>query len=372
MGYWLHQRWKEDTAIDEGTTVRYELPSKGILSSIHLRAQDRRDTTARTTTTAPRLLEDELTKLEIIANGSKVIKSLTCNEALFSNLLDIKRPPYRAYAEGADDINAVNVYLNLGRYPRDPAYGLDCSKYDLLELKITNDATVETSTGWQDTKLDYEIWLEKYVGTLPGRVGYFKTSQKKSYTSSGGSAWDEISLPCLNPYRRLLLRSFLTTKTPGEGISEVVFEVNEGEYTPFFGVPLKMCSDDIKNRGLDSFTNGTIGCYASAAHALTESKIAYPQCCLFEPELAIAAIDWKYNCCHAGKLDYSNAAAITGWAGFLVRGIGYEYSMSVPFDVPDVEESYFPTADLSKIKLKWKETSIEPVISVVLDELVKE
>ncbi|MBA7692765.1 hypothetical protein ES703_101333 [subsurface metagenome] len=152
----------------------------------------------------------------------------------------------------------------------------------------------------------------------------------------------------------------------------MVFEVNEGEYTPFFGVPLRMCSDDIKLRGLNSFTNGTIQLYASATNALTESKIAYPVDALLEPILSISAPVLKFNCTHAGKLDYSETAAIGGQTFFRVDGSGYEYSMSVPFDIPDVEESYFPTADLSKIKLKWKETAQKPVISVVLDELVKE
>lgn len=372
MGYWLHQRWKEDTAIDEGVTDRYELPSKGILSSIHIHAKDERSTTVRDAVTLPKLLEDELTKLEIIANGSKVIKSLTCNEAMFSNLLDFKRPPYRQYTEDAGAINFLNVCLNLGRYPRDPAYGLDCSKYDLLELKITNAATVETKTGWTDAKLDYEIWLDKYVGSLPGRVGYFKTSEKKSYTSSGGSAWDEVPLPCLNPYRRILLRSFLTTKTPGEGISEVVFEINEGEYTPFFGVPLKMCTDDIKNRGLNSYVNGEIQNYASASAALTESKLAYPQSCVFGVILEYGAQTWQFQKYDAGRLKYNNGAATLGETQFRLDGAGYEYSASIPFDLPDLEESYFSTADLSKVKLKWKETAQKPVISVVLDELVKE
>lgn len=372
MGYWLHQLWKEDTGIDEGVTSRYELPSKGILSSIKCRIQAKRHGTARDATTAMSVLDDYITKLEVIANGSKVIKSLTCNEALFSNLLDFKQVPWQQYSELAGDYNIINVFLNFGRYLRDPLFGLDCSKYELLELKITNAVPTTAKVGFTDGSLDYQIWLEKYVGTLPGRVGYFKESEKKSYTSSGGSAWESVDLPCLNPYRRLTLRSWLTSKTIGAGISEVEFEVNEGEYTPHYGVPMKMCADDISMRGLNPIWDGKIYVPATSGHYYTECPFGYPRLgqglgtTVDEPQDT-----WLWGR-DAGRLNISHDGGKEAIAYARMDGMGYKYCMSVPFDIPDVEESYFPTADLSKVKLRWKETAQTPVISVVLDELVKE
>lgn len=372
MGYWLHQLWKEDTGIDESVTSRYELPSKGILSSIKLRIEDKRHATPRTAVDVRSVLDDNITKLEVIANGSKVIKSITCNEALFSNLLDFKQPPWQQYSELASDYNIINPYLNFGRYLRDPLFGLDCSKYDLLELKITNTVPITAKTGFTDGSLNYEVWLEKYVGTLPGRIGYFKTSEKKSYTSSGGSAWDEVVLPCLNPYRRLFIRSWLTTKSIGAGISEVVFEVNEGEYTPFYGVPMDMCVDDIVLRGLDPSWDGKLYMPTTSGHYLTESPFGYPRLgqglgtTVNEPQDT-----WLWGRT-AGRLDLVHDGGVEAIAYTRMDGMGYKYCASIPFDIPDVESEYFPTADLSKVKLKWKETAQTPVISVVLDELVKE
>lgn len=373
MGYWLHQRWKEDTGIDEGVTSRYDLPSKGILSSIKIRAWDERSATARSSTAALDRLNDQITKLEVIANGSEVIKSLTCNEALFSNLLDFKQVPWQQYSELTGDGNLVNAYLNFGRYPRDPSYGLDCSKYDLLELKITNAVSTTVGTGFTDGQLDYEIWIEKYMGGLPGRVGYFKTSEKKSKTSSGGSAGDEVVLPCLNPYRRVFIRSWLTSKTIGAGISEVEFEVNEGESTPFYGTPMKMCVDDISMRGLNPIWDGKIWVPTTISGAYyTECPFGYPrlgQGIGTTVDVPAVLYLWGRN---AGRLNFNHPIAGEAIAYARMDGMGYQYCASVPFDIPDIEESYFPTADLSKVKLKWKETAETPVISVVLDELVKE
>lgn len=372
MGYWLRDKVKSWTSKALDDVQRWDLPTTGNLSALQIVAEVRRDDTNRTAITKAALLEDGMDGFEVIEGGSKIIKSLDGPLLMANNLFDFKEIPYYQQAGMADDTNMYNFFINFGRYPMDRLYGLDLAKHEECQLVLDHNFDDTNMTGFKADSVAFDIWIWRYIGEVLPFIGYFKTSEKESYTQgTTDGAEHRLELPKKNPIRRILIRSYITVKTPSECITSIELEINDGEYKPVYAKPTDSCNAYYAQKGIRAVARGNDGVYSTATGVHIETNVPVSN--------DISAIS-RY-----GYGAQANQIQVTQEAGDMyfreltasfelywkVAGTGYQYVTPICFDIPDEEGSYFPTVDLAKVELIITEHGQASANKIVLDEFVK-
>jgi len=201
VGYWQREYLRENTSMSLGETWREDLPDDGLLGSLLLRMSVAGVSSAFDGVHKWRII-DYLPKVELIGNGSEVIMSLSAQELAAMMWFDqgIVSPDYwHSYATGT---KWAHLLINFGRRLFDPEYGLDLSKWDSVELRITNDGS--------STYFGEDIGLSVLQYFLRGAAGgsfrgYFRREQWRSWTT----VQDEtvyLEMPETLPIRRILMQ----------------------------------------------------------------------------------------------------------------------------------------------------------------------
>lgn len=369
-GFWLRDKIKTWTNVTSSDTQRLELPTSGIISALMIKVAAERDDTARTAVTQCSHIADDMDKIEVIETGQKIIKSLDGTVLLAHNLFDLGRPAYQQYTEEAGGTLIDNYFLNFGRFIGDKEYALDLSKHKDLRLEIQHSFSTTDKLGFNTDTQDIEVWIWRWIGPSFSPKGYLKTSEKYHYTASGSAGDVRSELPCLNPFRRILIRTFLTTKTPGECLTDVELVADDGAFKPFFGVPMQMATQDVALRKLNPFFLGEIYVPASVA-ALTESHIGYPPWVQLTPKFNAAPENLFFQQADAGRITITETGAAVSLGILRVEGSAYQCVISIPFDIPDVEDSYLKSGEMDKLELVLDHKAVAADTKIVLDELVK-
>ena len=372
MGYWLKDKVKSWSSQALDDIQRWDLPSSGVVSALQIVAEVKRHGTDRTLLTKAALLEDGIDALEVIEGGSKIIKSLDGPLLMAGNLFDFKQIPYYQQSGMTGDTNMYNFFINFGRYPMDKVYGLDLAKHEECQLIIDHNFDATEKIGFTADTVAFDIWIWRYIGEALPLVGYFKTSEKEAYTQPGTDGTEHrLELPRKNPIRRILIRSYLTEKTPSECINFIELEINDGEYKPIYAKPCDSCNAYYAQKGIRAEARGNDGVYSTATEVRIESNVPVAQ--------DITAISRYGYTAQPNAIRFTQEAGDIRFRGLAasfelmwsVTGTGYQYVTPLCFDIPDELESYFVTADLSKIELIITEKAQASVNKIVLDELVK-
>ena len=155
-------------------------------------------------------------------------------------------------------------------------------------------------------------------------------------------------------------------------MTEVTMIVNDGAFQPFYGVPMEMAAHDVALRGLNPFWVGETYLPASVA-AYTETHMPYTggMLALYNPK-CLAAVEESYFFGLDGGRAYLVNTGSTAHIGVLrVEGIGYQCVVSIPFDIPDIEDSYFKSGEVDKVEVILNHAAQAADTKIVLDELVK-
>lgn len=191
---------RDAASMTNSSTYILELPKSGLLSSLQLRLNGTRDATWLGTVETWRMIE-RITKIEVIGNGATVIKSLTGLQAqAFHHFDQGGLPPsrWRNYAtEFVEDV----VLLNFGRMFGDKEIGLDLSKWNSVELKITNDADATILDSMAVNVLGY-YWRDLSGGFR----GYMRTEDWRNWTTVQAER-KYLELPTEHKIRRLVLQA---------------------------------------------------------------------------------------------------------------------------------------------------------------------
>lgn len=138
---------REAVAMTLGETYQLDLPKTGRLSGFILKLSAPCTSGATLAVATWRLL-DFISKIEVIANGATVIKSLTGIQAMFYAWKHQGIVPPHFWRNYATNTQFEYIPILFGRFLGDPDYGLDLERFDNLELRITNNssATYHSST----------------------------------------------------------------------------------------------------------------------------------------------------------------------------------------------------------------------------------
>ena len=369
MGYWLKKRLHTETAVDKDATYRYKLPTVGLFSAFSVRCQAQRYAD-RASTTTNQLLHDAITKVELLSEGTKVLKSLRAREIKALNLFDFRRVGDWQHGENADDYNIDTLYLLAGRHLQDKEFMFDMSKLSDPEIALTNALTEDTAEYWKADTLEYQIFGWRFMGSpAPVPRGYFRADERVYYTTSAADAEKIVDITIGKKIRRILFMGHTVGTTTRGHVKKMELEVNEGEFSPVtIDSPMEWTWQNILDYMLDCKVVKCVYLKAVDECEYTDLLMCYPQGVFVTPHVATADASARVWDFANGLADIRCDVAYTH--ELVAHGAGYLNSLLIGFDKePDLSQM-FDTAGMGKLKLILTETAASKVVSIVVEELI--
>jgi hypothetical protein len=176
-----------EVATSQVGTIYQDLPEMGMLSQLMVDVA-----AASNYSTHPGLdIWNAITRIEVLVNGSKVIKSFDMKQArALAHFHGYDLSTLGCYGRGrtTGDFTYWNIPIMFGRYAGDKEYMLDMEQYSNPQLRITYDlsqTTVEgvtyavTATPTLRTGVQGLIWK----GANPGTKGYIKSTNIDTWSN---------------------------------------------------------------------------------------------------------------------------------------------------------------------------------------------
>jgi len=235
MHYFQHRYLREASAFPAlAGLLTVDLPNKGLLSGIELRVQGSNGNSAAD----PDIwLHDRLKKIEVIVNGSQVVKSLTGTQLLA--MMDYKRTPQSSH--DAKNMNAGSCieyfYINLGRWYHDLEYMIDLGMVNDPELRIEYDFTMTTANGWSNgvamaAAPSYYIICHMLRDTEIIPQGYIKTAEIHRVNNAANLNYN-MQVPRGPTYCNLYLQSWYANMGLGAILDHVEVNINSDDLIPY-------------------------------------------------------------------------------------------------------------------------------------------
>lgn len=218
VGEWLRTILEDHVAVGDAVTSKsVNLPTSNFIGSLDIRLSG----TGGSGTVA---LDDIITKVEVIANGSAVIKSLSGGDLRRIATFDTGVVP--EIVEGTSAAAGITVPVSFGRYVRDLLCMLPAKIFKTLQLKITTGALIaETVFAAGTVKLD--VVCEEYVSNDdPLSKLILKDTEVESHSSAAQTK--DIELPLGNRYRRAMV--FCTNGQ--DDLTQIQVRINNGAVIP--------------------------------------------------------------------------------------------------------------------------------------------
>lgn len=250
---YFQQRYLEEAKTFDATSGLdiIDLPNKGLLSGIELRVWG----TCGTGADKPDVwLHDRITKLELVVNGSKVVKSLS-GDQLLANML------HKKTQLGPHDFKNMSAasceeffYINLGRFYHDLDYMLDLGKVNDPELRIEYDFTKTSQNGWTNGVAMSAAPSRSVICHLlrDGAVtpkGYIKTSEIYRFTGAA-SKKENMIIPRGPVYSNLYIQSRYKDNGIGYNLDKLELNFNNDALIPIRVGPTELASEIARMYGL--------------------------------------------------------------------------------------------------------------------------
>lgn len=231
--YWQHRYLDQDKAFSGTSGLdTIDLPNAGLLGCVQLQVYATAGSTAGDRDVGPL---DALTKIELVVNGSQVVKSLTGREikAMMA---------YQKMAMGQDIIanyyshaNRVELFINLGRHYHDLEYLLDLSKVNDPELRITYDFTATSHDGFTNGEAqtgpyrDVICHLLRESDIIP--KGYIQTQEISRFMYANAKK-ENLVVPRGPTYSNLYVESYYKSCGLSLSLDTIEVNINNGERIP--------------------------------------------------------------------------------------------------------------------------------------------
>lgn len=302
---------------------------------------------------------DGVTKLEVIADGGEVIKSLDGRLAKGINHLDGIKFPRDVIVQGNAMVQEESFYLLFGGSLEDMEYGLDLGKHTNPQLKVTWDGSLtsientEATVAWHASTFPKLSIICVFLEAAPGSPRGFVRSQYTTYTPAQ-SATKEIEIPRGNPLRRVVLRNFYAGSDEEDVFNRVKMDINRGGYTPYDLRYDDLIALNAALYGLAYYTgrlyytsqqrdDGHVSDYMTN-HPLIRSD----ECSMFYIQSRYGGqVRWRLE--HIAGTNYTSATNVS----FSVEGPGLHHCLALPFDRPGGLANAYPTKEpVSDVRLK--------------------
>jgi len=226
---------KTETSTSTTGTVTIDLPEKGILTELYPQCLHTK------VYSNDRNLPDYqlVTKLEVLVDGSTVVKSVTGQEA--RALCWLNGGPFTTTAlfngNGGDTDSYTGLPLYFNRFAGDMKAGLDLAAYSNPQLKITYDSTQTSVDGhtWDATtspSFKYNV-VAKILETAPvGFIGKYCQSREIDVWTQAASTEHTTEIPRGFDLKGLLLKTDYYETTWTAGFDKLKLDFDNGQWVP--------------------------------------------------------------------------------------------------------------------------------------------
>lgn len=212
-----------------------DLPNKGLLSGVELRFSG---VNAAGNIDKPDCwMHDRLKKIELIVNGSQVVKSYDARQ-LMAMMMHKQTP---ILGEDIKNIAGGSTkeyfYINLGRFYHDLEYMLDLSQVADPELRIEYDFTLASCEGWANgvamtVEPSYYIICHLLRDTSVVPKGYIKTSEIHRVDNAANLNYN-MTVPRGPTYANLYLQSWYRNMGIGAILTHAEVNINSDDIIPW-------------------------------------------------------------------------------------------------------------------------------------------
>ena len=209
----------QEAAVD-ASTLRLKLPVREQISCIEVEA--------RGTVIKPdwdHSIVDTLKKIEVIADGAKVLYSCIPETAAFLHFTQIRSTPNMTRRDKVDKEDTFRVKICFGRYQRDEQYLLDTSVYNNVYLEIP----WEQNTTYFKTL--YHTWTIRYLRPIQhlAPVGFIRSRDieydQHAWTATGQYG---VDLPLKYPWYMVGVRIYDVDEDMWNDITHIKLDIDDG------------------------------------------------------------------------------------------------------------------------------------------------
>lgn len=230
---------ENDKAIAAATTSGTEtidLPERGILTEVLFQYRFAPGGTQNNIIIPKHLV---IKKIELLVDGSTVVKSLTGRQAVA--LMWYNDGPYAInnnYRGGNNTNKAYQLIpLYLGRFAGDTLYGLDLSKYSNPQLKVEWDVTQTSVDGvtydaYTSPTFTYNIMAKVLDGKPAGFKDMYVQSREVDSWTVADSGEHGTEIPRGFPLKGVMLGSRYTQKTWYSMMDKIKLDFDNGKWLP--------------------------------------------------------------------------------------------------------------------------------------------
>jgi len=199
--YFKEQRFEKAKASTFASTHKVELPESGILDSIalYIRAKNASDVSGA----APGNIWHHITKVEVLGNTDKKLFSMTGECAIAKAFFKQGYLPPMRHNEYNLKSQDLLIPIYWGRRYRDGAFALDLSKWDKVEVQVTNDFTTSLLTSGE---LNMETRLCTYEDYTSPPAKFLKQWEYDADKPDKDADYIRPKLPTVGMLRALMIQ----------------------------------------------------------------------------------------------------------------------------------------------------------------------
>jgi hypothetical protein len=263
--YWQQDYLRVGQTMVRGTPLILDLPKTGLLSSLVIELSAAAFSGYGATGGNYRLI-DQISSVQVIVNGSTIVKSLTGKEAYFLGFLHNRVTPFHQWRNYATNTQYEDISLAFGTSFKDTQFGLDLSKYDSAQLIIYNTATAATHSA----DIGVTVWMNLLRDAPAGFRGVIRSEQFRTWTTVQ-NAYQYLTLPSEFPICTLAVRAFpavtngVTNTSPHSLMDNINLSIGGGTKQLFNGDLGDLALNNLYDFGADVIESAQI--YPSANSA---------------------------------------------------------------------------------------------------------
>lgn len=351
--YFKDQRYQKAKASTFASTHTVELPDSGLLDSINMYF---RATISQAAPLAPANIHHNISKIEVIGDSDKILYSLSGEEALAKAYRKIGALPPMNQNELSKQSCDQLIPIFFGKHYKDGHYALDLSKWDKVELQVTN---TFVSTLFTAASLSMETRLCTIEDSAETHPKFLKQWEYEADKPDSDGDYLRPKLPTKG-----LLRSLMIQLDPDleDDTAEMVSTPTGDSYN------WKLW---LKDRSLTMFDHRVKDLMRNEHKRLgigSSSCKPYPAAARYTDfhwavvlEVAVSALSQTSThgtppCLEDSRDRYQKiaAAGTATWYQALIRGIGLFHTFEIPFYLPDdLESNYFNLDTYKPVEIEW-------------------
>lgn len=350
--YYKNMRYEKAKVSTLASTHKVELPESGIIDSILLYL---RMTNASTIADdAPGNIWNHITKIEVIGNADKILHSLSAEEELAKVYRKIGALPPMKQNEEPSQSQDLMIPIFFGRKYKDGKYALDLSKWDKIELQVTNDFTT-TFVG--TTGLSMETRLVSLIDSVETHSKFLKQWEYQADVPDRDGDYVRPKLPSSGLLRTLMIQldPDLTATTgacaqdpAGDGYNWKLM-LKDRALTMIDARPRDIMRDEHMRLGIGT---SNLKCSPSTTRFIDRH---WAEVLSIVNMNTASAADTTIS----AERDSRDRFATENFAGDatmlqkIIQGIGLFHTFEIPFYNLDEETEYFNLANYKPVEIEW-------------------